>query len=231
MSVRAWIFCAALLPLPAMADVPADFSGEWVLSNSQAGDKAASTEAKPADAHSGSAGHGGRGGMGGRAGGGMGGGGHHGRHSQSAAGGNAGTNPTATGNPRLHASALIIRQSEVVFDIAANVRQPQQLWRALRWHRHADLVDAGDGLRNPSGWGRQHRGALSAVNRWQAADLAYPRTTPGRGYCSRNHARIRAQCRRHVGSSGNAAALDRADGILPSPDSVHKFVDQRCDQE
>jgi hypothetical protein len=63
---------------------------------------------------------GGQAGGGGMGGGGMGGSGHHGRHSQDAAGGNAGTNATASGNPRLHANALIIRQSEVVFDIAAN---------------------------------------------------------------------------------------------------------------
>lgn len=129
MSVRVWIFCcAALLPLPGLADTPADFSGEWVLSNGQAVDKAAPTATQQPGANTGSGGHGGHGGMGGggggggggMGGGGMGGSGHHGRHSQDAAGGNAGTNATASGNPRLHANALIIRQSEVVFDIAAN---------------------------------------------------------------------------------------------------------------
>jgi hypothetical protein len=132
MSPRVWIFCcASLLPLPVLADTPADFSGEWVLSSGQqaGGDKAAPSDSQSANAHPGGGGHGGHGGHGGgmggmggggTGGGGMGGGGHHGGHSQAAAGGNAGTNAAASADPRLHANALIIRQSEVVFDIAAN---------------------------------------------------------------------------------------------------------------
>src|SRR5450432_334977 len=57
---------------------------------------------------------------GGGMGGGMGGGGHHGHHAQDPAAGGASTNAAASVDPRLHANALIIRQSEVVFDIAAN---------------------------------------------------------------------------------------------------------------
>jgi hypothetical protein len=125
MSARMWIFCCAtLLPLPGLADTPMDFSGEWVLSGGPqaSSDKASPTDTQQSNPHSGSGGHGGHGGMGGggMGGGGMSGGGHRGRHSQDAAGGNASTNVAASGDPRVHANALIIRQSEVVFDVAAN---------------------------------------------------------------------------------------------------------------
>jgi hypothetical protein len=119
MNARVWIFCCtSLLPIAGLADTPVDFSGEWVSSGRAdvAGDKAAPGDTQQPNTRSGGGGHGGRGGMGG---GGMGGGGHHGQHSQ-AAGGNAGANSAASADPRLHANALIIRQSEVVFDIAAN---------------------------------------------------------------------------------------------------------------
>jgi hypothetical protein len=118
MRARAWIFLgAALLPLPVLADTPVDFSGEWVLSSPETGaDKAAPADTRPSNPHSGGGGHGGHGGMGG---GGMGGGGHHGRQSQATAGNNVGAS-VASADPRLHATALIIRQSEVVFDIAAD---------------------------------------------------------------------------------------------------------------
>ncbi len=53
-------------------------------------------------------------------GGGMGG---HGRHSNSAAGRSIGNTGTASVDLRLHAQALIIRQSEVVFDIDADGRR------------------------------------------------------------------------------------------------------------
>ncbi len=123
MSVRAWLFCcAAVLPLPGLADTPVDFSGEWVVSNAPATDQSSSADTQAPSTHSGG-GHGGHGGgMGGGGGGGGGGmgGGHHGRHGQDATGANTGTNAVTSGNPRLHANALIIRQSEVVFDIAAN---------------------------------------------------------------------------------------------------------------
>jgi hypothetical protein len=123
MNVRVWIFyCATLLPLASLADTPVDFSGEWVLSG---GAQASSDKGSPTDTQQpnarGAGGHGGHGmGGGGRGGGGMGGGGHGGRHSQDAAGGNTSTNVAASADPRVHANALIIRQSEVVFDIAAN---------------------------------------------------------------------------------------------------------------
>ena len=113
MRARAWIFCgAALLSLPVLADTPVDFSGEWVLSSgATATDKAAPADTRPSNTHSGGGGHGGHGGMGG---------GHHGRHSQAEAGNTAGASVPASSDPRLHAHALIIRQSEVVFDIAAD---------------------------------------------------------------------------------------------------------------
>jgi hypothetical protein len=120
MRSRFWIFtCAAMLPLPVFADTPTDFSGEWVLGS---GDQPKAVGASGADANSSSAapdtgGHGGgRGGMGG---GGMG-GGHHGRHSQGASSAGAGSNAATSGDPRLNAHTLIIRQSDVVFDIAAD---------------------------------------------------------------------------------------------------------------
>ncbi|MDR3389452.1 MAG: hypothetical protein P4L92_20600 [Rudaea sp.] len=120
MSARAWVLCcAALLPLPGVAETPADFSGEWVLSNGQA-DKTSPSDTQAADARSGGGGHGGHGGMGGGGGGGGGmGGGHHGRHAQDSSG-STGANAALPADPRLYANALIIRQSEVVFDIAAN---------------------------------------------------------------------------------------------------------------
>jgi hypothetical protein len=119
MRVRAWVFCGAvLLPLPVLADTPADFSGEWMLGSGEAGsDKTAPADTRPPNPHSAGGGHGGHGGMGG---GGMGSGGHHGRHSQAEAGNNAGASASASSDPRLRAHALIIRQSEVVFDIAAD---------------------------------------------------------------------------------------------------------------
>ena len=118
MNARGWIFCSAsLLPIAGLADTPVDLSGEWISSDSAVSEPAAPRDAHSADARSGGSGHGGRGGMGGS---GMGGGGHHGQHSQAAAGGNAGMNTATSADPRLHANALIIRQSEVVFDIAAN---------------------------------------------------------------------------------------------------------------
>lgn len=128
MSVRAWIFCsAAVLPIAGLADTPVDFSGEWVVSKPSTTDQSAPADTQTPNAHSGG-GHGGHGGgMGGGGGGGSGmgggggmGGGHHGRHGHDTTGGEASTTAAVSGNPRLHANALIIRQSEVVFDVAAN---------------------------------------------------------------------------------------------------------------
>ncbi len=118
--IFAW---AILLPLPAFADTPADFSGEWVLSgNGQSRADSASTQDSDHSSSSspGSGGHGGGhgGGMGG-----MGGGGHHGRHSQDTSDANAGTNAAVPAVPRLNAQALIIRQSDMVFDIDADGRR------------------------------------------------------------------------------------------------------------
>jgi hypothetical protein len=118
MNARVWIFCSvALLPLPALADAPVDFSGEWLASaaDKSGGDDAAATSPRHDDARSGMGGRGGHGG--GMGGSGM---GHHGRHSQDSAGGDSSTHAAPMGDPRLHAHTLIIRQSEVVFDVAAD---------------------------------------------------------------------------------------------------------------
>ena len=125
-------FCLVVaLPMAAAADTPLDFSGEWVAATA---DQAANGNSPDTSRHhggdrSGGAGHGmggGGGGMGGSGGGGMGGGhggmggGHH--HSNGSAPGAAasGGAVAAVGDPRVSAHALTIRQSEVVFDIAAD---------------------------------------------------------------------------------------------------------------
>ena len=110
MRLRSWMLFLSYLSGAAFADSPLDFSGEWVLN----GDAGASGD-KPAasDAHPGARGMGGHGGHG------MGGGGH-GRHAQDGASAASTTAADAPLDPRLHAHTLIIRQSEVVFDIAAD---------------------------------------------------------------------------------------------------------------
>jgi hypothetical protein len=127
-------FCLLVaVPIAATADSPMDFSGEWVLAT---GDQAtngnsADTSQHHGGDHSGGGGHGmggggGGGGMGGGGGGmggghgGMGGGGRH--HSNASAPGTAASGGAAAGaaDPRVSAHALTIRQSEVVFDIAAD---------------------------------------------------------------------------------------------------------------
>jgi hypothetical protein len=128
MRAHFWIFaCVVLLPLSAFADTPADFSGEWVVSGGDQPktDSTSAADSKPRGGSSGMGGHGG--GHGGMGGGGMGGGmsgGHRGRHTQAADSGAAGANVAASSvDPRLDAQALIIRQSDVVFDIAADGRR------------------------------------------------------------------------------------------------------------
>lgn len=104
------------LPLPALAETAQDFSGEWVLADRQPAASAA-TGAAADNPRSGGHGHGRGGGMGGMGGhgGAMGGGGRHHRNGVPA---NSAAGDAPDGVPRLHAQALTIRQSEVVFDVA-----------------------------------------------------------------------------------------------------------------
>jgi hypothetical protein len=113
MRFRTWMLFLSSLCAAAFADTPLDFSGEWVSSGDagEPGDKPAAPHSHPG-AHA----------MSGRGGCGMGGGGH-GRHAQDAASGASATAADAPVDPRLHAHTLIIRQSEVVFDIAADGRR------------------------------------------------------------------------------------------------------------
>ena len=117
MLLRIWtLFCLAALPLPALAEEPLDFSGTWVADGDvpSASGKASADDSTAHSAH-GMGGHGGgRGGMGGGMGGGQ-----HGRHSSNSAA-STDTDASRPAIPRLHANTLIIRQSEVVFDIAAD---------------------------------------------------------------------------------------------------------------
>jgi hypothetical protein len=124
-------FCLlAALPLAAAADTPVDFSGEWVVSGADqaANGNAADASQQHGGGRSGGGGHGGGGGgMGGGGGGGgmggghagMGGGHHHSNGSVPGAAAN-GAAGAAVGDPRVGAHALTIRQSEVVFDVAAD---------------------------------------------------------------------------------------------------------------
>ena len=130
-------FCLlAALPLPAAADAPVDFSGEWVVAGADqaANGNSADGSQQHGGSHSGGGGGhrmggggmggGGMGGSGGGGGGmggghgGMGGGHHHSNGSAPGAGTNGGA--VAVGDPRVGAHALTIRQSEVVFDVAAD---------------------------------------------------------------------------------------------------------------
>jgi hypothetical protein len=129
MNMRSWVVvCAVLLAAPAAADTPPDFSGEWVAGDGLSTDSGTSAQdSKPAP-HSARQGrgmggggmHGG--GMGGMHGGGMGGGGMHGGrgHRDSASGDAPAGSAKANANPRRDAHMLVIRQSEVVFDIDAD---------------------------------------------------------------------------------------------------------------
>jgi len=129
-------FCLLVaVPAAASADTPADFSGEWVLAavDQSTGGNSGDTSQQHGGGHSGGGGHGiggagavGGGGMGGGSGGGGMGGGHGGmggghHHSNgSAPGAAASGGAVAVGDPRVSAHALKIRQSEVVFDVAAD---------------------------------------------------------------------------------------------------------------
>jgi hypothetical protein len=98
---------------PLLADVPMDFSGEWVAVDKvgDAPSESDSSSTAPRNNHGGRHGHG--------TGTGSGNWGHGRQHSDPAvsASGDSGSKSV---NPRLRAHALIIRQSEVVFDIAAD---------------------------------------------------------------------------------------------------------------
>jgi hypothetical protein len=121
MRLPLWAFAAAVLSASVHADTPVDFSGTWVVNDSasSAADKSSSDSTHARS--QGAGGHGGHGGgRGGGMGGGMGGGGHHGRSAPNASNGGADVAANAPAAPRSHAHALIIRQSDVVFDIAAD---------------------------------------------------------------------------------------------------------------
>ena len=112
-TASAFLLVLALASMPVLADTPMDFSGEWTGSDNAAdADHAAASDAASANSH-GSGRHGGHGGMGGM---------HGGRHGQGAsnATGDSSHEKTTPANPRLHAHTLVIRQSEVVFDVAAD---------------------------------------------------------------------------------------------------------------
>ena len=106
---------ALFLPPAAFAEAAQDFSGEWVVAGKDQNAQAGSSSAPGSGFHRG--GHGG--GMGG-SGGGVGGGGHrHGDSSTDSSSPAAG--PGMRGiDPRGGALALTIRQSDVVFDVAAD---------------------------------------------------------------------------------------------------------------
>ena len=122
------------VPAVASAETPADFSGEWVLAGADqatGGNAADAGQQHGGGRSGGGGGHGmggagsmGAGGMGGGGGGGGMGGGHGGmgggHHHTNGTAGAAGGAGAAIGDPRINAHALTIRQSEVVFDIAAN---------------------------------------------------------------------------------------------------------------
>ena len=112
-AVSALFLVLALSSMSVLADAPADFSGEWTGDDKAAdADHAASSDAAPSNSH-GSGRHGGHGGMGGMHGG------HHGQGASNTAG-DSSRGKSAPANPRLHAQTLVIRQSEVVFDVAAD---------------------------------------------------------------------------------------------------------------
>lgn len=117
-----WI--ASLLPSAGLAETPQDFSGEWIVAHTGSPAIDAKEPATPGSHHGGGMGHGIGGGMGGGMGGGRGGGamGSGGRrHAGSPADASARESPPAApADPRLNAQALTIRQSDVVFDVAAD---------------------------------------------------------------------------------------------------------------
>ena len=102
------LWCLVFFASAALADEPLDFSGNWVASDKNSDStNSASTPHSPSGNHGGG-GHGGHGGMGG------------GRHGHSTDDSSTSMKTTWTGeDPRLHAHSLIIRQSDMVFDIDA----------------------------------------------------------------------------------------------------------------
>lgn len=123
---RLLVFAAMTLPAIGLADTPVDFSGEWVVAGGEQASHANPAGSGPHHGgdRSGGGGHGMGGGMGGGGmggGHGMGGGGRHHSTSNGAVADASGSGASAVvGDPRLSAHALTIRQSDVVFDIAAD---------------------------------------------------------------------------------------------------------------
>src|SRR5215831_138940 len=115
------VMCAGALPAMTLAETPQDFSGDWVVAGKDAQSQG-SGASPPPGSHHGGGGHGGGmggSGMGGGSGGhGMGGGRH--RSTSAPPGSNATNAGTPASDPRLAAQALTIRQSDVVFDVAAD---------------------------------------------------------------------------------------------------------------
>lgn len=120
MIIRPFIVCvASLYAATVLADAPPDFSGQWIADEHNADSDAPAKSDTTPGSHSGG-GHGG--GMGGGSHGmGGGGGGHHGggRNTPNA-NGSATTTAMPGNDPRVHAHTLIIRQSDSVFDVAAD---------------------------------------------------------------------------------------------------------------
>jgi hypothetical protein len=121
------------VPVAATPDAPVDFSGEWVSASADPATNGNSADASqhrnPDQSGAGGGGHGigaGRG-MGGGMGAGAGMGGGHGggyrRSNGSASDRSSGASAAAITDPRVGAHALTIRQSEVVFDVAADGRR------------------------------------------------------------------------------------------------------------
>jgi hypothetical protein len=132
----------------------------------------------------------------------MGGAGHH--HANGSAPGTAGSGGAVAGvgDPRLGAHALTIRQSEVVFDIAADGKRT-----AYRFDNRNNYGATYGGTVNLS-WAapemvrrdasrrrRQRRRTLFAVGRRKKADPARARAARRIGDVTRRHSRIRAQRR------------------------------------
>jgi len=120
------LFWAFAVPLASLADTAQDFSGEWIAAtkDQQAQGAQGGNSDAPSGSHHGGHGMGGGGGMaGGGMGGGHGGGGGGRHHSGSSSGDSSGATASAAavqGVPRIAAQALTIRQSDVVFDVAAD---------------------------------------------------------------------------------------------------------------
>jgi len=116
--VRRWVLVMGVtLPLAVLAETPQDFSGDWVVAARDQQAKSKADSSSPGSHHGG--GHGGAG-----MGGGHGMSGASGRHhaggpsSPDSAGNAVAGDPH--GDPRLAAQTLAIRQSDVVFDVAAD---------------------------------------------------------------------------------------------------------------